>query len=112
METGALAEAAMQYAETGAAQSLKKQGVSNYLSKFTWPKSSALNLLQKSALGTAERPSNEEAWKALQTSFKAQLARTLFGHSVYLQVLAQNDPAVRLASNPQFSASASPIPRR
>ncbi|MFZ9968566.1 MAG: S41 family peptidase [Bacteroidia bacterium] len=105
METGALAEAAMQYAETSAAQTLQKQGVSNYLSKFTWPKSSALNLIQTSALGPVKLPSNEVAWQALQTSFKAQLARTLFGHSVYLQVLAQNDPVVRLASNPQFSAT-------
>ena len=37
------------------------------------------------------------AWDALRASFKAHLGRTLFGHTVYMQVLAQNDPVVRKA---------------
>jgi len=99
MESGALAEAALHYAETNEAQALKKQGVDAFMSEFRWPKASAIALIQKVA-PPSSLPTNEEAWNALQTSFKAQLGRTLFGQRVYLQVLAQNDPLVRLACRP------------
>ena len=97
MESGALAEEALRMAETEEAQRIKRLGASSFLASYQWPESSAKTLVQKQIPSLQNKPMDKAAWDALRASFKAHLGRTLFGHTVYMQVLAQNDPVLRQA---------------
>jgi hypothetical protein len=97
MESGTLAEEALRMAETEEAQRIKRQGASSFLASYQWPESSAKALVQKQVPSLQNKSMDQAAWDALRASFKAHLGRTLFGHTVYMQVLAQNDPVVRQA---------------
>jgi carboxyl-terminal processing protease len=97
MESGALAEEALRMAETEEAQRIKRQGASAFLSGYDWPLSSAKALVQKQVPSLKNKFMDKADWDALRASFKAHFGRTLFGHTVYMQVLAQNDPILRQA---------------
>ena len=96
VESGALAEAALRLAESNEAQKIKAQGAARFLDSYQWPEIEARALVQ-SMVPQQPMPQSREDWDALRGSFKAQFGRNLFGHAVFVQVLAQNDPVIKRA---------------
>lgn len=96
--SGALYDMALDFAESETAQRLKKGGKSAYLSSNLWQSSEELHLNQKlRTLGLTSVQISPTEKSYIKATYKALVARILFGNGLYQQLTASTDPVLQKA---------------